>query len=140
MLQTAGSRLAVEVPEGLQIPGERDAVTRILRNLLENAVKYGPAGQTVRLSAVPAGTTVRLAVEDQGPGIPPEDRSRIWRPYQRLERDRNAPVGGSGLGLSVVSELTAAMGGRAYVEDAPGGGARFVIELPQGRPVRAGAI
>lgn len=138
MLQSAGSRLAVDYPDGLLIPGERDAVTRILRNLLENAVKYGPAGQTVRLSGGMAGPMVRLTVEDQGPGIPAEDRSRIWRPYQRLERDRNAPVGGSGLGLSVVAELTAAMGGQVWVEDATGGGARFVVELPRAGSIGAG--
>ena len=138
MLQAAGSRLVTDLHDGLQVPGERDAVTRILRNLLENAVKYGPAGQTVRLSGESAGAMVRLAVEDQGPGIPSEDRSRIWRPYHRLERDRNAPIGGSGLGLSVVAELTAAMGGRAWVEDAPGGGARFMVELPQARQSGAG--
>ena len=93
-----------------------------------------PAGQTVRVAAVRDTGVARITIEDQGPGIPPGDRSRIWRPYQRLERDRNAPVGGSGLGLSVVAELTAASGGRAWVEDAPGGGARFVVELPVGEP------
>ena len=137
MVQSAGTRLVVSVPDRLAVAGERDALIRILRNLLENAVKYGPAGQIVSLTAAAENGVARLSVEDQGPGIPPEDRSRIWRPYQRLERDRNAPVGGSGLGLSVVAELVAAAGGRAWVEDAPGGGARFVVELPAASGVTA---
>jgi signal transduction histidine kinase len=122
------------MPDHLLVAGDRDAVVGILRNLLENAVKYGPAGQTVRLAAVRDNGVARITIDDQGPGIPPGDRTRIWRPYQRLERDRNAPVGGSGLGLSVVGELTAASNGRAWVEDAPGGGARFVVELPVAEP------
>lgn len=134
MVNAAGTRLEVTVPDHLLVAGDRDAVVGILRNLLENAVKYGPAGQTVRVAAVPDNGVARITIDDQGPGIPPADRSRIWRPYQRLERDRHAPVGGSGLGLSVVAELTAASGGRTWVEDAPGGGARFVVELPVGEP------
>jgi signal transduction histidine kinase len=73
----------------------------------------------------------RLAVEDQGPGVPVAERERIWQPYHRLARDRKAAGAGTGLGLSVVAELSALLRGKAWVEDAPGGGARFVVELPQ---------
>ncbi len=116
--------------DGVVVRADRDALVQVLRNLLENALKYGPVGQTVRVRVESAGRAARLAVEDQGPGIPLRDRTRVWQPYQRLARDRNAPAGGSGLGLAVVAELMALLDGRAWVEDAPAGGARFVVELP----------
>jgi signal transduction histidine kinase len=76
------------------------------------------------------GTAARITVEDQGPGIPLSERSRIWEPYYRLDRDRQGPAGGSGLGLSVVADLVRHLGGSVAVDDAPGGGARFTIDLP----------
>ena len=72
----------------------------------------------------------QLSVTDEGPGIPPEDRDRIWKAYRRLDRDVRARLPGSGIGLSVVSELTSLHGGRAWVGEGDGGGARFVVELP----------
>jgi hypothetical protein len=72
----------------------------------------------------------RIIVDDQGPGIPLVDRTRIWSPYVRLRRERSVANEGSGIGLAVVRELTALHHGAAYVEDAPTGGARFVVELP----------
>jgi signal transduction histidine kinase len=139
MLDGSGSRLDVSVTPDLEIPGDPDAVTRIVRNLLENAVKFGPPGQTIRLTVGPANGAggARISVADEGLGVPPADRARIWQPYQRLDRDQNGPVGGSGLGLSVVAELVGRSGGRAWVEDAQPTGARFVVEFP-GEPAAAG--
>jgi signal transduction histidine kinase len=123
VVQTA---LASDV-ECLVDPG---ALRQILLNLLDNAVKYGPTGQTVTITLRRAGTSARITVDDEGPGIPPEDRRRIWEPYQRLESAVNAAVAGSGIGLSVVAQLVALHGGRAWVESGVGKGARFVVELP----------
>ena len=123
LLDAQGDRLEVVLTDDLEIPGDRDTIGRVLRNLVENAVKYGPPGQTIRLgltgTSPPGGA--RVTVDDQGPGIPRDERARIWQPYYRLDRDRNAPAGGSGLGLSVVADLMRQLGGRASVEDAPGG-------------------
>ncbi|MGH7537617.1 MAG: ATP-binding protein, partial [Gemmatimonadales bacterium] len=77
-----------------------------------------------------AGDRVCVWVEDQGPGIPATERERIWEQFWRLERDRGSAIAGTGIGLSVVRELAALHGGRATVEAAPGGGSRFVIDLP----------
>jgi signal transduction histidine kinase len=137
LLEAQGNRLHVVIEDDLEVPGDRDAISRVLRNLVENAVKYGPPGQTIRLAmtrAEPAGAAL-VTVDDRGPGIPRDDRARIWQPYYRLDRDRNAPAGGSGLGLSVVADLMRLLGGRAWVEDAPGGngGARFAAEFPGAR-------
>jgi signal transduction histidine kinase len=122
--------LDVQLSDDIHVMGDRDAVVQILRNLLENAIKYGPEGQTVRLAAEARDGVARLAVEDQGPGVPVAERERIWQPYHRLARDRKSAGAGTGLGLSVVAELAGLLRGRAWVEDAAGGGARFVVEIP----------
>jgi signal transduction histidine kinase len=109
---------------------DRDALRQILLNLLDNAVKYGPAGQTITVGSEIAGDRARVYVEDQGPGIPHAERQRVWEPYVRLNREAEAATGGSGIGLSVVRELVTLHGGRVRAEGAPGGGARVVIELP----------
>ncbi len=121
----------VNLSDGVVAPVDADALRQMLVNLLDNAVKYGPADQliTVRLEAAEGKACIR--VEDQGPGIPAADRERIWGRFWRLERDRGTAVAGTGIGLSVVRELVALHGGRAWAEDARGGvGACFVIELP----------
>jgi signal transduction histidine kinase len=73
---------------------------------------------------------VRIYVDDQGAGVPVSERQRIWEPYVRLAREVSSPSTGSGIGLSVVRHLVERYQGRAWVEDAPDGGARFVIEVP----------
>lgn len=103
---------------------------QMLINLLDNAVKYGPPGQTVTLWTERTDGRVRIRVSDQGPGVPVADRERIWEAYHRLARDANGPVGGSGIGLALVRELALRHGGGVRVEDAPGGGATFILEIP----------
>ena len=131
LIEAQGNRLEVVADENIAVRGDRDAVSRVLRNLIENAAKYGPSPQTIRMSLTRAdGNGARVTVDDEGPGIPPPERVRIWQPFYRLERDRNAPAGGSGLGLSVVADLVRSLGGTVSVADAPGRGARFIVELP----------
>jgi signal transduction histidine kinase len=113
---------------------DRGALRQMLLNLLDNAVKYGPTGQTIVVGTEVAGDRARIWVEDQGPGIPHEHRQRVWEPYVRLNRQAEATTGGSGIGLSVVRELVTLHGGRTRAEGAPGGGARIVIELPLTHP------
>jgi signal transduction histidine kinase len=132
LLEAQGNRLEIVETEDVTIRGDRDAVTRVLRNLVENAAKYGPPSQTIRMTLARAEVPgrARVIVDDEGPGIPPDERSRIWQPYYRLDRDRNAPAGGSGLGLSVVADLVGLLGGNVSVSDAPDRGARFTVDLP----------
>lgn len=110
-----------------------DAVRRILLNLLDNAVKYGPEGQTVSVGLQSRNGSAVLHVEDEGDGIPTEERSRIWEPFYRARRDGAAETG-SGIGLSIVRELVALQGGEVGVERGPRGGARFVVVFPVDRP------
>jgi signal transduction histidine kinase len=113
---------------------DRNALRQILLNLLDNAAKYGPPGQTITVGSQIVADRARIWVEDEGPGIPREDRVRVWEPYVRLNRDAESTTGGSGIGLSVVRELVLLHGGRTRAESAPGGGARVVIELPLVQP------
>jgi len=113
---------------------DAQAVRRVLINLLDNAVKYGPAGQTVRVRLEAAAGAVMLAVEDQGPGVPVADRERIFQPFHRLEREEHAAIAGSGMGLAIVRDLVTRMHGVVTVEALASGGARFAVRLPADRP------
>jgi signal transduction histidine kinase len=107
-----------------------DALRRLLLNLLDNAVKYGPEGQTVNVVVRRHDGEAWLSVTDQGPGVKPAERESVWRPFQRGSAASIAA--GSGIGLSVVRDVASVHGGRAWVENAgaPGSGARFVVALP----------
>jgi signal transduction histidine kinase len=124
-----GSSVTVEtapVPPLLLRPA---ALRHIVLNLLDNAVKYGPAGQTVRVHVASLDGDVRITVADDGPGIAPADRARLWKPYYRgRTAGHNA---GSGIGLAVVRDVAEAHGGRAWIDEPSNGrGARFVVSLP----------
>jgi signal transduction histidine kinase len=113
---------------------------QVLLNLLDNAVKYGPVGQTVRVRVTWAGSgkrgeRVRVAVIDEGPGVAPAERDSIWRPFQRGSAAREG-AGGSGIGLTVVKEILDEHEGKVWVDDGANGGAVFVVELPIGESVR----
>ena len=116
------------------------ALRQIVINFIENALKFGPDDQTVRVavdlqrSAAPDGAALlRLSVDDEGPGVAPADRDRIWQPFVRLAEGGSAPAG-TGLGLSVVRQLVEELGGRWSVDSLPGCGARFRVELPLVKP------
>jgi signal transduction histidine kinase len=125
------AKIKSSIERGLVARVDPRALRQIVLNLLDNAVKYGPLGQTVTVSVTGTEATVLLAVEDRGPGVPRSERDNIWEPYYRVAREEDASVGGSGIGLSIVRELVLMHGGHAWVEDASGGGARFVVEFPR---------
>ena len=134
-------QLVVAVPENTRARIETDALQQIVVNLLDNAVKYGPRGQTVRIGAEASGTVTRLWVHDEGPGVPAAEREGIWAPYERGRAAKASGEAGSGIGLSVVRDVAAQYGGRAYLDTsgvdttpgpAPSRGARFVVELASG--------
>lgn len=110
------------------------ALHQMLLNLLDNAVKYGPDGQTVTIALEGWGGYLRIKVDDLGPGIPAEARERVWDRFWRLRRDRGSAVAGTGIGLAVVKELAMLHRGRVWCDEAEAGGARFVIELPDATP------
>ena len=132
--QLAGRRevsFAIHPADDVTAVVDGDALRQILLNLLDNAVKYGPAAQQVVIGLEHGDDGwARLSVDDQGPGIPPGERQRIWRSFERLEHDRRSAVAGTGIGLAVVRELVALHGGSVRVEAGAREGARFVVELP----------
>jgi len=129
-----GGHVVVEVREPVTAFVDVGAFRQILLNLLENARKFSPPGHTVAVTVDRCYGRACVMVDDEGPGIPETDRDRIWSPYVRLRRARNAGQEGSGIGLAVVRELTELHRGRVRVEEAPRGGARFVVELPEATP------
>jgi signal transduction histidine kinase len=118
---------ATEVPVGLRVLADRDHLTRILRNYVENAVRYGAAPFTVRAEA--RDDLVELRVEDCGPGVPPEFEHRLFQRFARDEEARNRDKRGTGLGLSIVRGLAVASGGDAWYEPNQPRGSRFVVSL-----------
>jgi signal transduction histidine kinase len=124
-LARAGCAVSLDAPS--PVPGRWDALRldQVLTNLLMNAARHAPG--EVRVTVVEDDGRARLDVRDRGAGVPPADRERIFGAF---ERGPNARAGGFGLGLWIVRRIVDAHGGAVRVEDAPGGGARFVVELP----------
>lgn len=131
----------VEAEAALTAPVDRGALRQILVNLMENALKYGPTGQRITVGAALYGETARIWVDDEGPGIPPAERERVFESFYRIApQEGEVRRSGSGIGLSVVRELARLHGGVARAEAAPGGGARLLVELPGAHPqVASGA-
>ncbi len=131
---------AVE-PETLTVEADRDHLSRILINLVENAAKYA-AGSSVELFAWERGQRAMIAVVDHGPGIPEGERERAFERFTQVDQSDTRSKGGTGLGLSIVRSLAEVMNGSVRVEETEGGGATFVVELPlapalQGAHLRA---
>ncbi len=122
--------------EEIEIRGDPARLRAVVDNLLSNAVKFTPDGGTVRVAVDPAAGGARIVVADSGPGIPPEERQRVFEPFYQGRRPSRGAVRGSGLGLSIVAEYVRDHGGTVSVEEADGGGARFTVTLP---PDREGA-
>ncbi|MCX8007785.1 MAG: ATP-binding protein [Coriobacteriia bacterium] len=121
-----GRPVTVVVRSPATVAGDPKRLRQALDNLLVNAVKHAPAESDIRIVVDRAGARALLAVEDTGPGVPPEAREAVFERFAQL----GTSEGGSGLGLYIVRTIAETHDGRAYVEDAPGGGARFVIDLP----------
>ncbi|MGH2451143.1 MAG: sensor histidine kinase, partial [Candidatus Limnocylindria bacterium] len=121
--------LLVRCPDDLgAVLVDRRRMSQVLGNLVANAIRYSPAEGHVTLRGERRGGEVRLVVEDDGPGIPPTDRDRVFDKFYRLDRDRRSG-GGTGLGLAIARTLVDLHGGRIWVEDAPAGGSAFVVTL-----------
>jgi signal transduction histidine kinase len=114
--------------------GDPQRLTQALTNLIENAIKFTPAGGRVTISTWRHGDEVGVAVADTGVGIDPDVQAQIFERFYRADGSRSRASGGSGLGLAICKEIAAAHGGRIWVESRPGHGSRFSIALPAGRP------
>jgi two-component system phosphate regulon sensor histidine kinase PhoR len=126
-----GLHVQVVVPEALTVLGDLQALDQVLLNLLDNAIKYTPEGGHVVVGAQSHGPEVRLEVSDDGPGLQPQHRQRVFERFYRVDPGRSRAMGGTGLGLSIVKHLCETMGGRVGIEAVQPHGARFWFALPQ---------
>ena len=125
---TSGHPLSLTSPVAVPATGDHERIVQIGRALVENALRHTPPGTPVELSAVGNGETASLLVRDAGPGIPPEDKGRV---FQRFYRAGGGKASGSGLGLAIAAELAAKMGGSLTVASQPGE-TTFTLTLPAG--------
>ncbi len=127
--QAKGVRVVLD-GRPLVLPVDPDKLGTAVANLLTNAIRYTPPGGTIHIALHDAPGRASIALRDDGPGIAPADRERIFEPFYRGERQPADAPPGTGIGLSIVQEYVAAHGGRVALLDAPGPGAQFRIDLP----------
>jgi signal transduction histidine kinase len=126
-----GFEMVTECSDGMPpVRADREALSRAVWNLLDNAVKYSPGGKQVWVETRREGGRAAICVRDRGLGIPPGDQARVFRKFVRGESARTAGVKGTGLGLAMVKHIVDAHGGEIRVESQPGVGTTFTILLP----------
>jgi two-component system phosphate regulon sensor histidine kinase PhoR len=139
-LQTLARDRGVEIvlelpPEPMIVLGDRDELTRVFENLVENALKYGASGKRVSISLAtakgPAGMEAQVAVRDYGPGIAAEHLPRLTERFYRVDVSQSRAEGGTGLGLALVKHILNRHRGRIVIESEPGRGATFTARLPR---------
>ncbi len=129
---TGDRAVPVEAPRPVPVLGDRRRLEQVVSNLVDNAEGHGRG--LVRVAVCQADRVARLEVDDAGPGVPVEERERIFERFARVsDRDRRIEDTGSGLGLALVAQHVRLHSGRVWVTDRPGGGARFVVELGASR-------
>jgi len=126
-LNDAGHRANLEESPPVRVLGRPLALKRAFSNLLDNAIKYG--GQA-KIRIEPWAGQVRVIIEDRGPGIPIDQRQRVFEPFYRIEDSRSRGTGGTGLGLTIAQTLIEAHGGNIVLGDRVGGGLRIVVTIP----------
>jgi two-component system sensor histidine kinase KdpD len=127
--QLTSVRLELQLTDELpEIPADPVQLDQVFTNLLENAARHSPAGGTVRIHVAREDGSVRVRITDEGPGIPPGQREKVFEPFYRGREDPERP--GSGLGLAIVRAIVTAHGGRIWIEETAAGGTAVVLDLP----------
>jgi signal transduction histidine kinase len=127
--------LAVDIARVIELPLKRTRMERALVNLISNAIEAMPGGGQVRISAQIAADSVVVHVDDTGPGVAPEIRSRLFQPFVTAGKSN-----GVGLGLVFARQTVLEHGGDLWLDIAPGGGARFSLRLPGARLIQTQAV
>jgi two-component system phosphate regulon sensor histidine kinase PhoR len=123
--------LELDAPEALPIvAADAGQLRQVLSNLIDNAIKYSPAGGMVNVAVLSVDHNVRFSISDSGLGIPPAEQRRIFEKFFRLDPDMTRGIGGTGLGLYICRELVRRQGGRIWVESNNGKGSAFNVEIP----------
>jgi signal transduction histidine kinase len=122
------------IAPGVVVTGDREALKRVVANLLDNAVRLAPAGSRIRLATGSEGNRAWIAVADEGPGISPEDQAHVFDRFWRADKARARSDGGTGLGLAIVRQIVESHGGEVRLHSKVGVGSSFVVWLPITRP------
>ena len=128
--ETANVKLALECRDDITVTADASLLEQAVVNLVDNAVKYSPAGGTVRIIGSVNGAYIVIGVCDNGCGIPASEHERIFERFYRVDKARSRKLGGTGLGLALVKHIALAHHGKVRLESAPDRGSTFIIELP----------
>jgi len=129
--------ITVDVPEKLQVKGDRDELQRVLINLVDNAIKYNHEGGEIKISATEINREIILSLFNTGIGIPKTDLDKVFEQFYRVEKSRSLQYGGSGLGLTIVKRIIELHGGTLKMESEPGAWTRVNVTLPvQAEPLQ----
>jgi len=120
--------LSLDAEPGLKVRGDREALRAMLRNIIDNAVRYTPRGGSVAVRTLAKSELALIEIIDTGPGIAPEERGRI---FDRFYRRPGTAAPGTGLGLAIVKAIAERHGAQVLLEDAAGGGLRVIVEFPK---------
>ncbi len=126
-----GVRVTVDIPHHLSVFAEKQQMLQVLRNLIDNAVKYTGELGSVNITGYETDAETVVSVRDTGVGIPPSDLDRIFERFYRVDKARSRQLGGTGLGLSIVRDIMGAYGGRVMVDSQVGVGSTFSVVLPK---------
>jgi two-component system phosphate regulon sensor histidine kinase PhoR len=131
LAERRGLTLTCTLPDqALWVRADREALRQVAGNLVDNALKYTPAGGAVRVTVVPREGRALLEVADTGIGLSPQDQQRVFERFYRVDRARSRDLGGTGLGLSIVKNTVKSLGGDIGVRSRLGHGSTFWVELP----------
>ena len=126
-----GMTIRIDSDQDLSVLADAKALDQVMFNLVDNAVKYTPTGGKITLRTISSEETVTIEVEDDGPGVEPRYRQRLFERFFRVDKGRSREMGGTGLGLAIVKHLVTAMGGTVGMRPADDGGSVFWLELPR---------
>jgi len=129
-----GVRVVLDPPTEVVVSGAESDLGLLVHNLLDNAVRYTPAGGEVRISIAALDGTAVLRIDDTGIGIPSRDLDRVFERFYRVDEARSRETGGTGLGLSIVRHIAESHGGTAGARSVLGAGSTFTVEIPLGAP------
>ncbi len=122
--------ITLQASAPIVVNGDDTRLRQVMGNLMRNALVHTPTRTPIEVAVSTEDSVARVSVADHGPGLPSEDAHRIFEPFYRADPSRSRDSGGAGLGLSIVSAVVAAHGGRVKVRETSGGGATFEVELP----------
>ncbi len=128
--ESRGVRVVIE-PSNHTVLGDEELLFTAVRNLVDNAVRYGAQGGEVRVDTRTRRGQVEIRVTDDGSGITDTERERIFERFYRVDQARSRNTGGTGLGLSIVKHIAANHGGNVHVRSIPGEGSTFMLRIPQ---------